>query len=71
VKTAGVYRWELRKLAAQKRTYAGLGAAAIYALAFVIVLTIKTRNSLPSDGTADLRSRRCCSSSRRSSERRS
>ena len=32
MKTAGVYRWELRKLAAQKRTYAGLGAAAIYAL---------------------------------------
>ena len=49
MKTAGVYRWELRKLAAQKRTYAGLGAAAIYALAFVIVLTVKTHNSLPSD----------------------
>jgi ABC-2 type transport system permease protein len=49
VKTVGVYCWEVRKLAAQKRTYAGLIAAAIYALAFVIVLTVKKHNTLPSD----------------------
>ena len=49
MKTVGVYRWEVRKLAAQKRTYAGLIAAAIYALAFVIVLTVKKHNTLPSD----------------------
>jgi ABC-2 type transport system permease protein len=33
-----VYRWELRKLRAQKRTYLGLGAAAIVPLIFVIAL---------------------------------
>jgi ABC-2 family transporter protein len=49
MKTVGAYRWEVRKLAAQKRTYAGLIAAAIYALAFVIVLTVKKHNTLPSD----------------------
>ncbi len=49
MKTIGVYRWELRKLAAQKRTYAGLIAAAIYALSFVVVLTVKKHNTLPSD----------------------
>ena len=49
MKTLGVYRWEVRKLAAQRRTYAGLIAAAIYALSFVIVLTVKKHNTLPSD----------------------
>ena len=33
-----VYRWELRKLRAQKRTYLGLGAAAIVPLIFVAAL---------------------------------
>lgn len=33
-----VYRWELRKLRAQKRTYLGLGAAALVPLIFVIAL---------------------------------
>ncbi len=33
-----VYRWELRKLRAQKRTYLGLGAAAAVPLIFVIAL---------------------------------
>ena len=33
-----VYRWELRKLRAQKRTYLGLGAAAIVPLIFITAL---------------------------------
>ena len=33
-----VYRWELRKLRAQKRTYLGLGAAALVPLIFVVAL---------------------------------
>jgi ABC-2 type transport system permease protein len=36
-----VYRWELVKLLAQKRTYLGLGAAMAVPLVFVIVLTIQ------------------------------
>jgi len=35
---AKVYRWEIAKLLAQKRTYLGLGAAMIVPLIFVIVL---------------------------------
>jgi ABC-2 type transport system permease protein len=35
---ATVYRWELRKLRAQKRTYLGLGAAAIVPLIFITAL---------------------------------
>ena len=35
---ATVYRWELRKLRAQKRTYLGLGAAALVPLIFVVAL---------------------------------
>lgn len=33
-----VYRWELRKLRAQKRTYLGLGAAALVPLIFIVAL---------------------------------
>ena len=33
-----VYRWELRKLRAQKRTYLGLGAAAAVPIIFVVAL---------------------------------
>jgi ABC-2 type transport system permease protein len=33
-----VYRWELRKLMAQKRTYLGLGAAAAVPIIFVVAL---------------------------------
>jgi ABC-2 type transport system permease protein len=33
-----VYRWELRKLRAQKRTYLGLGAAALVPIIFVVAL---------------------------------
>jgi ABC-2 type transport system permease protein len=35
---ATVYRWELRKLRSQKRTYLGLGAAAVVPLIFIIAL---------------------------------
>jgi len=37
-----VYRWELVKLLAQKRTYLGLGAAMLVPLVFVLVLVFKT-----------------------------
>jgi ABC-2 type transport system permease protein len=43
-----VFKWELLKLLAQKRTYLGLGAAMAVPLAFVVVLTIKA-NSGPND----------------------
>ena len=33
---ATVYRWELRKLASLKRTYLGLGFAAVMPLIFVV-----------------------------------
>lgn len=37
-----IYRWELRKLLSQKRTYLGLGAAAGVPLLFVIVLALQS-----------------------------
>jgi len=37
-----VYRWELSKLLAQKRTYLGLGAAMLVPLAFVVVLVLNS-----------------------------
>ncbi len=39
-----VYRWELRKLISQKRTYMGLGLAVILPLIFVVVQNIHTRH---------------------------
>ena len=42
-----VYRWELRKLRAQKRTYLGLGAAAAVPIIFVIALV--TGGGRPND----------------------
>ena len=39
---ATVYRWELAKLLAQKRTYLGLGAAMLVPLVFVVVLVLQT-----------------------------
>jgi ABC-2 type transport system permease protein len=36
-----VYRWELRKLLAQKRTYMGLVTVALIPLAFVIALSVR------------------------------
>jgi ABC-2 type transport system permease protein len=45
--TATVYRWELRKLVAQKRTYLGLAAATIAPSIFVTALAL--RSGAPSD----------------------
>jgi ABC-2 type transport system permease protein len=39
---AKVYRWEIAKLLAQKRTYLGLGAAMLVPLIFVVVLLLQT-----------------------------
>src|SRR3984893_18451144 len=39
--TLTVYRWELRKLVSQKRTYLGLGLAVILPLIFVIVQSLR------------------------------
>ncbi len=36
-----VYRWELRKLISQKRTYLGLGAAMLVPLIFVVALSLQ------------------------------
>ena len=35
---ARIYRWEIAKLLAQKRTYLGLGAAIVVPIIFVLVL---------------------------------
>src|SRR4051812_50061831 len=43
-----VYRWELRKLRSQKRTYLGLGAAVVVPLIFVAAIAL--RNGGPEDG---------------------
>jgi ABC-2 type transport system permease protein len=42
-----IYRWELRKLRAQKRTYLGLGAAAAVPIIFVVALV--THGGGPND----------------------
>ncbi len=42
--TLTVYRWELRKLRAQKRTYMGLGLAVVLPLIFVVVQNVHTRH---------------------------
>src|SRR5438477_505561 len=39
---ARVYRWEIAKLLAQKRTYLGLGAAIVVPIIFVVVLVLQT-----------------------------
>ena len=44
---ARVYRWEIAKLLAQKRTYLGLGAAVAVPIIFVVVLVLKSGG--PSD----------------------
>ncbi|HEY2397958.1 MAG TPA: ABC transporter permease subunit [Solirubrobacteraceae bacterium] len=41
--TLTVYRWELRKLVSQKRTYLGLGLAVILPLIFVIAQSLRHR----------------------------
>ncbi len=40
--TAHVYRWEIAKLLAQKRTYLGLGVAIVVPIIFVVVLKLQT-----------------------------
>ena len=42
-----VYRWEVRKLIAQKRTYIGLGAAVLVPLIFVVGLALDTSGGGP------------------------
>jgi ABC-2 type transport system permease protein len=42
--TLTAYRWELRKLVAQKRTYMGLGLAVILPLIFVVVQNVHQRH---------------------------
>ena len=42
-----VYRWELRKLISQKRTYLGLGAAIVVPIIFVVALSVQ--NGQPND----------------------
>ena len=42
-----IYRWELRKLRAQKRTYLGLGAAAVVPMIFAVALA--TQRGSPRD----------------------
>jgi ABC-2 type transport system permease protein len=44
-----VYGWETRKLIRQKRTWWGLGAAVVYALAFVLALSLKKNAGIPPD----------------------
>src|SRR6476646_2293002 len=40
--TARIYRWEIAKLLTQKRTYLGLGSAALVPVIFVVVLLIQS-----------------------------
>lgn len=49
MKILRAYGWEVRKLVRQKRTYLGLGAAVLYALAFVIALSVKKNAGIPPD----------------------
>lgn len=43
------YLWETRKLVRQKRTWWGLGTAMVYALAFVLALSLKKHAGIPPD----------------------
>ncbi|HWD10884.1 MAG TPA: ABC transporter permease subunit [Solirubrobacteraceae bacterium] len=47
--TLTVYRWELRKLASQKRTYLGLGLVVVLPLFFVIFQNVHQRNGRGAD----------------------
>jgi ABC-2 type transport system permease protein len=49
MKLARTYAWELRKLGRQKRTWMGLAAAVLYALAFVLALSLKKNAGIPPD----------------------
>ena len=67
-----VYRWELRKLVSQKRTYLGLGAAIAVPLIFVVALAAperlaeRRRRSAATSASRASRSRSSCCSSGRS-----
>jgi ABC-2 type transport system permease protein len=47
--TLTVYRWELRKLVAQKRTYMGLGLAVALPLIFVVVQNLRSHHDRGGD----------------------
>src|SRR6266480_2292546 len=47
--TLTVYRWELRKLISQKRTYLGLGLGVILPLIFVVSQLLRGEGSHPGD----------------------
>jgi ABC-2 type transport system permease protein len=44
-----VYRWELRKLRFQKRTYLGLGAAVLVPILFVVAVALRGGHDGPND----------------------
>ena len=48
--TVTVYRWELRKLVSQKRTYLGLGLGIIMPLIFVTVQSLRHHHDAPRGG---------------------
>jgi ABC-2 type transport system permease protein len=45
--TAAVYRWELRKLVAQKRTFIGVGAALVVPLIFIVAMAADSTSGGP------------------------
>jgi ABC-2 type transport system permease protein len=47
--TRAVYRWELRKLIAQKRTFIGIGAAFVVPLIFIVALLANAGDGGPDD----------------------
>ena len=49
MRLARAYGWEVRKLVRQRRTWAGLAAAVIYAVAFVLALALKSNAGIPPD----------------------
>ena len=49
MKLLRAYAWETRKLARQRRTWVGLATAMVYALAFVIALSVKKHAGIPPD----------------------
>ena len=51
--TLVAYRWELRKLVSQKRTYLGLGLAVVLPLIFVVVQNVHQHHD--HGGDTDLR----------------
>ena len=60
-----LYRWELRKLVSQKRTYLGLGAAAVVPIIFVVALPCRAARPTTSPSAATCASpawpsRSCC-----------